>query len=152
MASLSLPPDLRAELFVYAREAHPEEACGFLIGTQDSALITHNFAIAAVRPARNLHPSRDDRFTIDPLDYAKAEAYCARHKKKALRILGFWHSHPKSAPEPSPVDLEWAQGLFMSFPERYLYLILSLRDPDKDELACWQLDERGESFQAVDVR
>lgn len=146
MPGLTLPPDLRAEMLIYAREAYPEEACGFLIGTGGDGAWT----LAAVRAARNLHPSREDRFTIDPNEYAKAEAYCAKHKQKQLRILGFWHSHPQSPPLPSSIDLEWAHGLFESFQERYLYVIVSLQYP-QEELACWRLNEAGARFEAVAV-
>ncbi|MCW8131991.1 MAG: M67 family metallopeptidase [Planctomycetota bacterium] len=144
MATLHLPDALRAEMLVYARESYPDEACGFLIGTGGDGAWT----LAAVRAARNLHPSREDRFAIDPNEYAKAEAYCAKHKKKQLRILGFWHSHPQSPPTPSSIDLEWARGLFESFQERYLYLIVSLQD-SQEALACWRLDASGARFEPV---
>lgn len=148
MPGLIMPPGLCAEIFVYAREAYPEEACGFLIGSGAGGVWT----LAAVRNARNLHPSREDRFTIDPNDYAKAEVYCAKHKKAGLRILGFWHSHPQSPAVPSSVDLEWARGLYESFPERYLYVIVSLRDSQRNELACWRLDESGAAFEEVLIK
>ena len=142
MPTFHLPPDLRAELVVYAREALPDEACGFLLGTED-------FHVTAVRSARNLSPHSEDRFTITPEDYAKAERHCARHA--GTRILGFWHSHPRSPAQPSRVDLEEAQGLMRSFPDRYLYLIVSLAR-DEAELACWRLDEQGGQFEKLELR
>ena len=150
MAEVQLSDSLRAELVVYARETLPEEACGFLIGTRDPRPVTQDFfRISAVRPARNLHPSREDRFLIDPLEYAKVESYCRRHAREGLHVLGFWHSHPRSPAAPSPRDLEEAVGLQRSFPQRYLYLILSLRDPEALEVGCWRLDEEGVKFEAV---
>lgn len=148
MSGLIMSPGLYAEILVYAREAYPEEACGFLIGAGNGNVWT----LVAVRNARNLHPSREDRFAIDSSDYAKAEAYCAKHREAGLRILGFWHSHPQSPAVPSSVDLEWARGLFASFPERYLYVIVSPRDPQRDELACWRLNEQGEAFEGVLIK
>lgn len=107
-----------------------------------------DFRISALRKARNLNSRRNDRFTIAPEDYAKAERYCARHPGK--RILGFWHSHPLSPAQPSNVDLEAARGLYVSFPERYLYVIVSLA-LDDPELTCWRLDEQGRQFEQVAV-
>ena len=150
MAEVLVPESLRAELVIYAREALPEEACGFLLGTQDSRPAARDsFQITAVRPARNLHPSRADRFLIDPLEYAKVEAYCRKRAQDGLRVLGFWHSHPQTPPQPSRLDLEEAAGLQHSFPRRYLYLILALRDPETPEFACWRLDGAGTQFEAV---
>lgn len=145
MPSLHLTDPLRAELFVYAREADPEEACGFLIGTLDGAA---EYRVTHVRPARNLHPSREDRFAVDPLEYRKAEKFCAKHAAEGLRVLGFWHSHPQSPPRPSSVDLEQAQGLYASFYERYLYVIVSPNE-GAGELACWQLNEQGKAFEPL---
>ena len=146
MATLLLPPGLRDEMIIYARESLPEEACGFLIGTHGPK--TQDFCITALRKARNLNPRRNDRFTIAPEDYAKAERHCARHP--GARILGFWHSHPHSPARPSKVDLEEARGLFVSFPERYLYVIVSMAHDDP-ELACWRLDEQGRLFEQVEL-
>jgi proteasome lid subunit RPN8/RPN11 len=141
VAILRLHHDLRAEMIVYARESLPEEACGFLLGTQD-------LVATALRNARNLNPRRNDRFTIAPEDYAKAERHCARHP--GTRVLGFWHSHPQSPARPSAVDLEEARGLFVSFPERYLYIIVSMAQ-DEPEITCWRLDESGQRFEQISI-
>lgn len=150
---LTLPDSLRSELCVYAREVLPEEACGFLVGIRNPGL-THPdfFRLTAVRPARNLHPSRENRFTIDPLEYAKVEDYCRKRAREGIQVLGFWHSHPQSPPRPSAIDLEEAIGLQCSFPQRYLYLILSLQDPGTPAFACWRLKAEGTEFETVDLR
>ena len=135
MSHLILPDALRAEMVVYAREVFPEEACGLLIGTRagDAHVLTH------VRAARNLHPQRENRYYLDPLEYAKAEKFCLKHANQDWRVLGFWHSHPQSAPKPSDIDLKDALELEKSFPAQYLYLIVSLKDQNAPEIACWTL-------------
>ncbi len=147
-AHLHLPESLTAELTVYAREAHPEEACGFLVGTGDDA--RRSYSGTLVRLAKNLHPSSEDRFLVDPLSYQKMEDLCQKHADQGWRILGFWHSHPSSPAQPSEVDLREARGLFQSFPTRYLYVIVSLLK-DEPEFSCWQLNERGASFEGVSL-
>lgn len=146
-ATLSLSEALRTEAIVYAREALPEEACGFLLGSEAAP---DAFRVEAITAARNLHPNREDRFLIDPLEYAKAERRCARHA--GWRVLGFWHSHPASPPRPSPIDLEQAQGLHASFPARYVYVIVSLEVPDAPALAAWRLDAHAAAFEALGLR
>ena len=135
MSHLILTDSLRAELIVYAREAFPEEACGVLIGTRTGEAHT----LTSVRAARNLHPQRENRYYLDPLEYAKAEKFCLKHANQNWRVLGFWHSHPQSAPKPSEIDLKDALELEKSFPANYLYLIVSLKDQNAPELACWTL-------------
>ncbi len=124
-------------MIVYAREAFPEEACGLLIGTRagDAHVLTH------IRAARNLHPQRENRYYLDPLEYAKAEKFCLKHANENVRVLGFWHSHPQSEPKPSEIDLKDALELEKSFPAQYLYLIVSLKNQDQPELACWTLKQ-----------
>jgi len=71
--------------------------------------------MSAVR-ARNLseHPSR---FLIDPKDHIQARRAA---RAAGLEVVGFYHSHPRSAAVPSPRDLADA-----SYPN-HLYLIVGL--------------------------
>lgn len=77
-----------------------------LLGREDEILE----AIAA----RNLaeHP---DRFFIDPKDHIDARR---RARAEGLDVVGFYHSHPHSAADPSPTDVAEA-----TYPE-HLYLIV----------------------------
>jgi len=150
-AQVMLSESLRAEVLVYAREALPDEACGFLVGVEDSGPGSlSRFRLAAILPARNLHPDGQHRFIMDPMAYGKAEKYCLKHRAQGYRVLGFWHSHPSSPAKPSHIDLEEACGLYQSFPTRYLYLILSLAQ-EAGELCCWSLDEEGKTFVRVEI-
>jgi len=85
-----------------------------LLGTPD--------VVIDARRARNLATDAN-RFLIDPKDHidARREAR-ARH----LEIVGFYHSHPRSAPVPSPTDLAEA-----SYPD-HLYLIVGLAGEQPD--------------------
>ena len=81
------------EIFAHAREAAPNECCGVLIGGAEAIL-------AAVR-ARNLERS-PTRYLLDPEDH-----FAARRIARAgnLQVVGFYHSHPQSAPFPSESDI-----------------------------------------------
>jgi proteasome lid subunit RPN8/RPN11 len=86
------------EIVAHAREAAPRECCGVLVGK--------GFEILEAVRTRNL---ADDPncFVLDPKDHigARREA-----RARGLEVLGFYHSHPHSEPEPSASDL--AQAMY----------------------------------------
>jgi proteasome lid subunit RPN8/RPN11 len=98
----------------HARETAPAECCGMLLGAPDAVMDT--------RPARNL-ATDGNRFLINPKDHLDA-----RREARALGldVVGFYHSHPRSAAVPSPTDLEEA-----SYPD-HLYLIVGLAGEQPD--------------------
>lgn len=87
----------------HARRASPQECCGLLIGHSDrvtEAVATDN---AAGDPLR--------RYEISPVEYVTQIRRCRALEAEGgvpLAVIGAYHSHPRSAPEPSPTDLEYA--------------------------------------------
>jgi proteasome lid subunit RPN8/RPN11 len=98
----------------HAREAAPAECCGVLLGSGD-----------VVTEARRAHNRAIDhnRFLIDPKDHIDARR---EGRARGLAVVGFYHSHPHSAPVPSSTDLEEA-----SYPD-HLYLIVGLSGDEPD--------------------
>lgn len=96
----------------HLESAYPNEACGFLLGTQSQRKrnITH---LIEVENQSNENQRR--RFVIDPLDYLKAERLAT---KEGLSLLGIYHSHPDHPAIPSVHDLEFAQPFFSYFIHR----------------------------------
>jgi len=83
-------------------------------------LIGAGARIVAATRARNLSEN-PHRFLIDPKSHFDAVRDA---RSRGLGVVGFYHSHPHSAPVPSPTDLAEA-----SYPD-HLYLIVSLqREP-----------------------
>lgn len=107
-ASMRVARGALEEVVEHARAAYPAECCGVLVGT-DSDIVD------AVR-TRNLadHPHR---FLIDPRDHIEARRDARR---RGLRIVGFYHSHPDAPAAPSAVDRAEA-----SYAEHF-YLIVSV--------------------------
>jgi desampylase len=96
------------DIVAHALEARPAECCGVLIGAGSDIL-------EAVRsPNRSAAP---DRYEIDPKVHIDARRAA---RLRGLSVLGFYHSHPHSSAEPSPVDIAEA-----SYPDS-LYLIVGL--------------------------
>ena len=79
--------------------AFPSEACGLLLG--NGTRIEH------VQPARNVHPTPQTRFEIDP--QALIDAHRAA-RKGGPEVLGYYHSHPAGRAEPSGTDRAMAHG------------------------------------------
>ena len=100
-----------------------------LIGRGDEVL-------EAVR-ARNIAGDPAARFLVDPEDHFKARRAA---RERGLEVVGFYHSHPRSAPEPSPRDLAE-----FSYPG-HLYAIVSLR-AERAEVALFRFE--GGNFQRL---
>lgn len=108
------------DIVAHARDTAPEECCGLLVG-QGGRIV------AAVR-TRNLGQPATTRFLIDPKDHIDGRREA---RKRGLDVIGFYHSHPRSAPVPSAVDVADA-----AYPE-HLYLIVSLAT-DPPECALYR--------------
>jgi proteasome lid subunit RPN8/RPN11 len=94
------------EVTAHARDTLPAECCGVLIGRSHEV-------VEAVR-ARNL--SNDpNRYLLDPQDHIVARRSA---RERGLEVVGFYHSHTHSEPEPSIADLAEA-----TYPG-HLYLIV----------------------------
>ena len=86
-----------------------------LLGTGDR--------IADVHPARNAAERPAARFVIDPRDHFAA---IRDGRERGLSVVGFYHSHPRSAAVPSETDRAEA-----AYPG-HLFLIVSLATPDPE--------------------
>lgn len=82
-----------AQMRAHAVAAHPQEACGILLG--DGARITE------ARSVLNVHSSPQTHFEIDP--QALIDAHRAARAGGA-QVIGYYHSHPSGPPEPSATD------------------------------------------------
>lgn len=82
-----------------AAKAHPQEACGLLLGQR--------LTITNVVPADNVHPAPQTRFEIDPQALIDAHRNA---REGGLQVLGYYHSHPDGAAEPSDTDCAMASG------------------------------------------
>ncbi len=97
--ALVIAQRLISSLSIEAERVFPYEACGILLGRGDR--------VEQVQPARNVHPTPQSHFEIDPQALVHAHR-CAR--QGGPEVLGYYHSHPGGAAEPSATDREQASG------------------------------------------
>lgn len=98
-------------MVTHAHECAPDECCGLLLGLGDE--------IGEAMPMRNIADQPASRFLIEPQDHIRGRREA---RSRGLEVLGFYHSHPHSPPEPSSRDLAE-----FSYPG-HLYAIISLSD------------------------
>jgi proteasome lid subunit RPN8/RPN11 len=77
---------------------HPRECCGLLIGTSERILESV--------PLENVAADGMRRYQIAPADYFAQIRRC--RERGDVSVVGAYHSHPRTAPEPSPTDTEEA--------------------------------------------
>jgi desampylase len=122
----SSAPTMRAacvnEIVGNAREAAPNECCGLLLGLGDEIL--------EALPTRNIADQPASRFIIDPHDHIRGRREA---RARGLEVVGFYHSHPRSSPEPSTRDLDE-----FTYPG-HLYAIVSLRG-EPAEVSLFRFD------------
>ena len=97
--TLEVSSDVLDALLREAAEAHPRECCGILLGG--------GAAITASRAARNVHPTPETHFEIEP--QALVDAHRAA-RQGGPQVIGYYHSHPNGLARPSDTDRAMASG------------------------------------------
>ncbi len=95
----------------HARESAPRECCGLLFGDGD--------VVDRVVRGRNVHPTPETRYEIDPAQLR--EAIAGGDDDTDRYLVGIYHSHPRTEPKPSEFDVANAR-----WPEQ-VYVLTSLR-------------------------
>jgi len=118
---IAIPKAGLQDLLLAGINAFPLEACGLLLG--------RGGRIERVQPARNLHPTPQSHFEIDP--QALIDAHRAA-REGGPEVLGYYHSHPTGATQPSATDRAVASG------DARVWAIVAGGD-----VAFWRDDEGG---------
>jgi proteasome lid subunit RPN8/RPN11 len=132
-----LDPAARRAMELHTTETYPEEACGFLLGTEGEPR-----RLVQARPTANVHgEDKTRRFTIDPREILRLDREL---EGGPVKLLGFYHSHPDHPAVPSTYDTErgWSW---------YSYLIQALRGGKLGDLRAWRLEEGAGLFKEEDL-
>ncbi len=125
MHGLWLSREQTQQIGASAAQAYPTEACGLLFGTA-------NGHVYEVIPVSNIAADPIRHYVMDPAALAQ---HLPRAEREGLTLLGFYHSHPKGDPIPSPTDLHEATYSDVA------YLIVGLRGTldATPRFAAWRL-------------
>jgi len=96
----------------HARESAPRECCGLLFGDGE--------VVDRLVRGRNVHPTPETRYEIDPAQLRQA---IAGNDDTERTLVGIYHSHPATKPEPSYTDITNAT---LTWPAQ-VYVLTSLR-------------------------
>ncbi|MFB6107931.1 MAG: desampylase [Haloplanus sp.] len=132
--SLRLTAAVRASLLAHAREGRdpPREVCGVLAGERGPP-----DRVTGTRRVPNAAADQRTRYELDP---EAAVAAVDAVESGGDEVVGFYHSHPESAPVPS--DTDRAQATWPG----YVYLIVA---PHAAEIRAYRWT--GEAFDRLDV-
>jgi desampylase len=139
---LRLPMRMRRTVLdiitAHARRDSPRECCGLLIGTNDE--------VTDAIPVRNDADDPLRRYEVAAVDHLAQIRRCrelASAGSSNVAVVGAYHSHPRTAPEPSPTDREQAF-------EEFLYVIAGpVEGADAVDVRAYQL--RHGTFEAVEL-
>jgi proteasome lid subunit RPN8/RPN11 len=120
------------EIVAHALEEAPNECCGMIAGRDGRATEVFRARNEMASPlAYSVHPQDLFRITQEI-------------EERGEELAAIYHSHTKSAPEPSQTDI----NLAANWPDP-LYLICSIADRDAPELRAWAI--RDGSVTEVDL-
>jgi [CysO sulfur-carrier protein]-S-L-cysteine hydrolase len=122
------------EIVAHAREEAPNECCGLVAGSDGAATRVHRARNAEASPLR---------YTIDPSDQYRI---MTEIEERGEEIAAIYHSHTKTAAEPSQTDINLAQH----WPDP-IYLICSLADPEAPNIRAFLIRNDTVEEVALDV-
>jgi proteasome lid subunit RPN8/RPN11 len=134
--TLVVPPAVMDAIGRHLEAAFPAEGCGVLLGEAEGDVRRVRRQVAA----DNRVSDRNDRYEVDP---AVLRELLEAEDRGGPRVVGFYHSHPDAAPEPSSTD----RGLAWPW---YAYLIVPVRDGRAGRGRVWSFD--GEESTPVEGR
>jgi proteasome lid subunit RPN8/RPN11 len=117
---MRIPRSMLDRIVAQARDEAPNECCG-IVGTRDGEAVT-------LYPLRNAAAS-PLRYEIDPKDQLRA---FDELDDAGLDLGIIYHSHTRSAPEPSQTDINLAR-----YPDS-LYMIVGVAGPE-DDVRLWRI-------------
>ena len=120
------------EIIAHARADAPDECCGMIASSDGEAVAVHRARNAAASPFR---------YEMDGMEQYRIQTAI---EDAGLELGAIYHSHTRSAPEPSQTDINLA-----FYPEA-LYVIVGLEDREP-EVRAWRIVDGAVSEAALEV-
>lgn len=110
------------DMVAHALADAPDECCGLISARDDEAVEVFRITNSAHSPLR---------YEMDPMEQYKAQTAI---EDAELELGAIYHSHTRSAPEPSQTDVNLAKN----WPDP-VYVIVGVADPDAPEVRTWTI-------------
>ena len=124
--------ELLDDVIAHARADAPNECCGMIASRNGEAVAVHRARNKAASPLR---------YEIDGMEQYKIQSAI---DDAGLELGAIYHSHTRSAPEPSQTDINLA-----FYPEA-LYVIVGL-EHDEPDVRAWSIVDGQVSPAALEV-
>jgi proteasome lid subunit RPN8/RPN11 len=130
---LQISRQLLEEIVAHARAEAPSECCGMIAADNGRAVAVHR--------ARNAARTPKLRYEMDPKEQYQLEMGI---EDAGLELGAIYHSHPRTAPEPSPTDVNLAMH------PHALYVIVSL-EHSEPLVRAWRIVDGAATETALEV-
>ena len=137
---IMLSASVLSAILAHGESDYPHEACGLLVGRDDSDGTRH-VEVARALPNVREEGVRHHRFLIAPEDLVREER---RVRVEGREIVGFYHSHPDHPAVPSRYDLEHAWPF-------YSYIVVTVRAGKADGALSWRLSADRARFEPEEL-
>ena len=117
---MRIAPDLYQDVVEHARQDAPNECCGLIAVRDDVAVEVYRATNVEASPLRFMIDGKDLLRTMDI-------------EQRGLDLV-IYHSHTRTAPEPSQTDITYAAN----WPQAE-WLIVGLKD-DTPDVRLWRID------------
>ncbi len=121
---MKIAQSLLDEMIAHAQDDVPNECCGLVGGTGDTAATVYRAENAEKSPFRYSIAPREQLDLMNRIDEAGEE------------IVGIYHSHTKTAAYPSQTDINLAIG----WPDS-VYFIVSLENPEEPYVRAFSIKD-----------
>jgi proteasome lid subunit RPN8/RPN11 len=129
---LRISRQLLDDVIAHAREDAPNECCGMIASRDGEAIAVHRARNTAASPFR---------YEMDGMEQYRIQTEI---EDAGLELGAIYHSHTRSAPEPSQTDINLA-----FYPEA-LYVIVGLKSPEPD-VRAWRIVDGQVSEASLEV-
>lgn len=121
------------EMVEHARQVAPDECCGMVARNNEELVTVHRAANAEASPFRFVIEPREQLQILDGIESAD------------LELGAIYHSHTRTAPEPSQMDINFAAAW-----PGVLWIIVGLAGADPD-VRTWRIDGGEVTEEKLDV-
>jgi [CysO sulfur-carrier protein]-S-L-cysteine hydrolase len=129
---LRISRQLLDDVIAHAREDAPNECCGMIASSDGEAVAVHRARNTAASPFR---------YEMDGMEQYRIQTEI---EDAGLELGAIYHSHTRSAPEPSQTDIN------LAFYPQALYVIVGLKSPVPD-VRAWRIVDGQVSEASLEV-